>query len=159
MSQPWIIRAANSQDSLRVQQLFASHLADLGLQPDPDLDGDMTNLEETYTAPSGYFCVAVRADGLIAGMGGILEGMIRRVHVVPAARQQGLGRDLLEHLCNWASAHGLLKVRAVIARSNAPSQRLFSACGFSINKSAPPSAGGLTCELWERSLREGRRTH
>jgi RimJ/RimL family protein N-acetyltransferase len=138
----WQVRPVEPRDGPQVNALFAKHLAELGLTPNPELDADMTEFPGVYLAPNGYFCVA--DDGLehVIGMGGISAGVIRRVHVVQSARGMGLGKRLVSHLCYWARSLGLTRVEAVIAYDNLASQRLFSACGFR-------QAAGPT---WARSL-------
>jgi hypothetical protein len=148
----WIIRPAVAEDALWAGELFSRHLTELGLTHQPELDWDMVDFPGAYLEPHGYFCVAVDARQRGLGMGGILEATIRRVHVVPWARRLGLGRGILAHLCGWARNHRLPLVRAVIARGNLSSQRLFSAGGFSRTSHGCPPFGFASCDMWELRL-------
>lgn len=146
-----MLRPASLADDPWVRTLFAEHLTELGLTPNPEMDRDMADFVATYTAPQGHFCVAVNPQGAGLAMGGILDGTIRRIHVVQHFRHLGLGRRIVIHLCEWAWEHGLTVVRAFVARANLPSQRLFANCGFSPAGQWPHPCGPTTCDLWERS--------
>jgi hypothetical protein len=70
------------------------------------------------------------------------------INVNPAFRAQGFGRRLVEASSAISKQHfpKLQSLRATIMDYNAPSQRVFSTCGFEL-VSASPSG-----DLWEKNL-------
>jgi L-amino acid N-acyltransferase YncA len=96
-------------------------------------------LEQKTAARGGRMLVAER-DGVVAGFAswtgyddpapyyaGVGECA---VYVAPAAQRAGVGRILLEALCEEADRAGLHKLVAKIFSTNKPSIDLFHRCGF-----------------------------
>ncbi len=89
--------------------------------------------------PYGGLC-AEEDGGLLAYVGWICfpadqdfpaEAEITRITVSPAARRRGIGRALLEEMCEiLLPANAPLTVRLDVRESNLPAQALYAACGF-----------------------------
>jgi len=103
---PVLIRTAVSADAVEVASLFAAHLAELDLHPDPALDADMTAFPLHYEVPGACFLVAEAPEGALVGMAGLLDGEVRRVFVQPAWRGEGIGRQLITALVDVDVAEG-----------------------------------------------------
>jgi phosphinothricin acetyltransferase len=96
-------------------------------------------LEQKTVARGGRMLVAER-DGAVAGFAAwtgyddpapYYEGVGEcAVYVAPAAQRAGVGRALLEALCEAAAEAGLHKLVAKIFTTNEPSIALFHRCGF-----------------------------
>lgn len=64
--------------------------------------------------------------------------------VVPEARGAGIGRALLDTVCDAARAAGACAVTLEVRHDNVPARALYSSLGF--------AAGDHPMEFWERSL-------
>lgn len=78
--------------------------------------------------------LAARQEGRIIGYVGMWrildEGHITNLAVHPDARRQGVGRRLLQTLCDLAQARGLHRLTLEVRVSNAPAQHLYESFGF-----------------------------
>lgn len=77
----------------------------------------------------------LRVDGLPVGCGGIQffgrdYGELKRMYVRPAWRGRGLSRQLVEHLCAHALAHGLGRVRLETGVHQHAAIALYERSGF-----------------------------
>ncbi len=148
----WQLRAATAADAPLVHQLFAQHRAELGWEPDPTLDADVIGFPATYARPGDALLLAWDDAGRPAGMGGILGGEVRRLHVVPASRRHGLARMLVLRLLETARSHGHRHFHTVVAARNPASRRLFESCGFLPTGQPPQHPKALACEPMELRL-------
>ena len=85
--------------------------------------------------PSALACVAERAGsviGFIVARPAADEFEILNLAVAAAARRQGAGKTLLQHVLNHASALGVRKVFLEVRASNSIAQRFYSAWGFTV---------------------------
>ncbi len=64
--------------------------------------------------------------------------------VVPEARGRGIGRGLLEAVCDAARAEGACAVTLEVRHDNGPARRLYASLGF--------AAGDHPMDFWERAL-------
>lgn len=113
-----------------VARLFAGHLADLGLRPDPELDVDMTRFDTEYVLPRGLLLLALEPGGAAVGMAGVRGDEIRRVFVERPWRGRRLATRLVSRLLQRVPPPSSGRFRAVLARDNLPSRRLFLSLGF-----------------------------
>ncbi|KAL4102955.1 hypothetical protein PRIC1_006696 [Phytophthora ramorum] len=83
------------------------------------VDGDLADIDDSYSARGGNFWVAVVPTDdnqeEVVGMVGLqprseVVGELRRLSVKEGFRRLGLGRKLLRHVENWASASGFERV-------------------------------------------------
>lgn len=90
-------------------------------------------LSELLENERAIYLVA-REGGRVVGYVGMWrildEGHITNLAVHPEVRQQGIGRQLLETLCNLALARGLRRLTLEVRVSNHVAQRLYQSFGF-----------------------------
>ena len=86
--------------------------------------------------PSVTFFSA-RRDGELLGVGALREldpthGEVKSMHTAPAARRQGVGRAMVEHLLDVARARGHERVSLETGTMEvfAPARELYAAIGF-----------------------------
>jgi GNAT superfamily N-acetyltransferase len=127
---PILLRSVTPADCGEVARLFSLHLAELGLNPDPVLDADMAQCLRAYAPPEGLLLLAIAPDGKAVGMAARWRDEIRRVFVEPAFRRSGIASRLIEALVGQLPSPVSGRYRAVIARDNRASQRLFLSLGF-----------------------------
>ena len=91
---------------------------------------------ERLLGPSITFFSA-RRDGVLLGVGALLEldpshGEIKSMHTDGAARRQGVGRTMVEHLIEVARARGYDRVSLETGTMDAfaPARQLYAAVGF-----------------------------
>lgn len=82
----------------------------------------------------------LRVDGRVVGMANALitvstaQGapvlLLEDVIVSRAARGDGLGRRLVEHVCDWAKAQGMARVTLLADKENAPALAFYDRLGF-----------------------------
>lgn len=98
---------------------------------------------EWITARSGAFCaiVAVDSDGAILGFGALSEYKDRSgyrstvensVYVRRDVARRGIGRQILAHLIDVATASGFHSVIARIEAQSSASRGLHASCGFEL---------------------------
>ena len=102
---------------------YASYLGSQLDEPDvvilvAELDGDVVGY--TYAGVEGYDYMELR------GPAGVLYDIV----VDPAARNQGVGRQLLEATLAALAERGAPRVVLSTAVQNEPAQRLFASAGF-----------------------------
>ena len=140
------LRRARAEDRERIARLFALHLESLGYAPDPELDADMLDPSAWYAS----FLVAV-VDGAIVGMGGIRQGEVRRIFVLPEHRQRGLAGRMVTHLVGDSRERGDRDIRAIVDKNNLPARRLFTSLGFRATGTAPEQHSMQHCEIFDGS--------
>lgn len=110
------IRDAVPGDESAVQEVVFSVLREYGLKPDPDgTDSDLSDLQSFYVNRAGTFRIITDGAGNIVGCGGLLpvatgDVELRKMYLLPQARGQGLGRQLLEDLIATARARGHARI-------------------------------------------------
>lgn len=97
-----------------------------GLSVDPrvELAGSLTRAWVACDEPEGP------PLGYALGWWVIDELELLAVGVLPAARRQGVGRRLLEHVIEASRASGGRRILLEVARSNAAARRLYESAGF-----------------------------
>lgn len=102
------IRAANRQDEPLIRNIVFSALEELGITPDPDgRDKDLKNVEQSYFWCDGA-CLVAERDGQIIGVVAAKRAAtedeleLARLAVYPAARNRGVGRELVKTLLFFA---------------------------------------------------------
>ena len=76
---------------------------------------------------------ATRRDELVGFVTGSREGVLTNLAVHPTARRAGLGRRLVQQLCEEASVPITLEVDS----DNLPALALYQACGFAVTQEQP----------------------
>jgi ribosomal protein S18 acetylase RimI-like enzyme len=87
----------------------------------------------------------------------IVDGVadLQRIAVRPAARRQGLGRELLEELFDRATGLGAIRMLLEVAASNEAAIGLYESFGFEpISRRHDYYADGADAVVMERSLGE-----
>jgi len=91
---------------------------------------------ERLLDPSVTFFSA-RRDAVLLGVGALREldpahGEVKSMHTTPAARRQGVGRAMVEHLLGVARARGYERVSLETGTMDAfaPARDLYTAIGF-----------------------------
>jgi putative acetyltransferase len=101
-----------------VEALVFGSLLEYGLAPDPEgTDADLRDIEGTYRAAGGIFDVLIDGAGQIIGSVALFrvsatECELRKMYLARAARDEGLGRRLLDHAL--ARAAGLSFTRMTL---------------------------------------------
>ena len=110
------LREATNADSARVRDLVFAVLEEYGLKPDPgSTDADLDDIERSYVARGGTFCVLEDQDGAIVGAYGLCPMAnhtceLRKMYLRREYRGQGLGRHLLDDALAAARRLGFKKV-------------------------------------------------
>lgn len=90
-------------------------------------------LSELLENERAMYLVA-REEGRVSGYVGMWrildEGHITNLAVHPEARRRGVGRRLLETLCNLAVSRGLRRLTLEVRLSNTTAQHLYESFGF-----------------------------
>lgn len=80
---------------------------------------------------------------------------LQRIAVLPGARRQGLGRELLQELLAKATGLGATRILLEVAASNQPAIGLYESFGFApINRRRGYYADGTDALVMERVLAE-----
>jgi GNAT superfamily N-acetyltransferase len=120
-----------------------------------DLDGfdaDLLDVPASYLAPGGTFAVLLDDERVIGTVAALphdhVECEIKRLYLLPAARGQGHGRRLLEHVLGWARDAGHRRAIAWSDVRLARAHVLYSRLGFA-------RIGERECEDIDRSREYG----
>jgi GNAT superfamily N-acetyltransferase len=143
----YAIRPATASDAPALGLLFAAHLQALGATPDAELDADMANYRVVYHgAANGLLVAESDAEGVV-GMGGVADGVIRRLHVSEKWRGHGIARALVMRLIALHCSVSSQPLTALVAGWNVPARRLFQACGFQPTGRFPQHPKMSGCEI------------
>lgn len=106
----------------------------------PDREKQIAGLRLILDDPGVGRLFVLRVGGEVAGMANALftvstaEGcrvlLLEDVIVSRAHRGKGLGRKLVEHVCEWARAEGMPRVTLLADRGNAPALAFYGRLGF-----------------------------
>lgn len=106
----------------------------------PQRDKQLRGLRLILDAPVRGRLFVLRVDGAVAGMANALvtvstaQGapalLLEDVIVSRAHRGAGLGRRLVEHVCQWAREQGMARVTLLADRDNAPALAFYDRLGF-----------------------------
>jgi len=148
------LRPATNADCEQVASLVYTVLGEYYLQPDPGgTDADLKDIEQSYLARGGVFCVLEEKDGSIIGSYGLYPisdcGLqiadstcgaaastqpgaceLRKMYLRRDYRGQGLGRLLLEDALASARRLGFIRVTLETASVLKEAIRLYEAYGF-----------------------------
>lgn len=112
------------------RSLVADTLREFDFEPDPELDADLDEPQETYTA----LWVAVEDAAVVGSValrdlgGGAVQ--LKRMYLRPNQRGRGFGKELLGVALDWAASHGMRVVRLDTSERMVAAQRLYEAHGF-----------------------------
>jgi len=130
------LRRATNADCKPVRTLVFTVLGEYGLKPDPDgTDADLNDIERSYVARGGTFCVLEEEDGLLVGAYGLypVEGRtceLRKMYLGRTHRGRGLGRLLLEDALACARELGFATVTLETASVLKEAITLYRRYGF-----------------------------
>ena len=130
------LRRATNADCKPVRTLVFTVLGEYGLKPDPDgTDADLNDIERSYVARGGTFCVLEEEDGLLVGAYGLypVEGRtceLRKMYLRRTHRGRGLGRLLLEDALACARELGFATVTLETASVLKEAITLYRRYGF-----------------------------
>lgn len=106
----------------------------------PDRGRQLAGLRLILDDPGIGRLFVLRVGGEVAGMANALftvstaEGcrvlLLEDVIVGRAHRGNGLGRKLVEHVCEWAKSQGMPRVTLLADRNNAPALAFYERLGF-----------------------------
>lgn len=84
------------------------------------------------TAAVAYASVVVDGRPVAVGRGVVQEGWlgVYAMAVLPAWRERGLGRDVLQGLGSWAAGHGAHSVHLQVLEGNATARGLYASAGL-----------------------------
>ena len=132
-----IVQATSRSDVDAARRLFAEYAAsldiDLGFQ---DFASELEGLPGEYVPPSGAPLLAMDGEEAVGCVAlrpfePSFVAEIKRLYVVPAARDRGLGVRLAEAGLSAARAAGYARVRLDTLSSMQAAQRLYEGLGFS----------------------------
>ena len=136
----------------RIEREASSRFRGLGLL-DRLLDHSLSLGELSQHQRAGRIWVAVDADEQPVGfaVANVLDGgaHLEELDVVPQAGRQGIGRRLLETVCDWASAHGFSRITLSTFRDVPWNEPFYRRIGFQ-----PLDPGGLAPALRAVRARE-----
>jgi len=130
------LRPATNADCRHVANLVYTVLGEYHLKPDPECtDADLKDIEQSYLARGGVFCVLEEKDGSIIGSYGLypMEAGVcelRKMYLRRDHRGKGLGRMLLEDALAKACQLGLRRITLETASVLKEAIRLYESYGF-----------------------------
>lgn len=130
------LRQATNADRDAVRSLVYGVLGEYRLEPDPGgTDADLDDIEQSYFARGGTFCVLEDEDGSIVGAYGLYPAQertceLRKMYLHRAYRGQGLGRHLLEEALANARRLGFTAVTLETASVLTEAIALYRRYGF-----------------------------
>jgi putative acetyltransferase len=130
------LRRATNADCEPVRTLVFTVLDEYGLKPDPDgTDADLDDIERSYFARGGTFCVLEDQDGSIVGAYGLYPTTdraceLRKMYLRRTHRGRGLGKRLLEDALNAAGRLGFTTVTLETASVLKEAIALYRRYGF-----------------------------
>jgi GNAT superfamily N-acetyltransferase len=113
-----------------------------GLESDfqPEREKQMRGLKLILDTPQIGRLFVLRVDGVVAGMANALitvstaQGtrvlLLEDVIVSAKFRTAGLGRQLVEHVCAWATREGMTRVTLLADKDNAKALAFYDRLGF-----------------------------
>jgi GNAT superfamily N-acetyltransferase len=106
----------------------------------PDREKQLRGLRLILDTPALGRLFVLRVGGKVAGMANALitvstaQGapvlLLEDVIVGAAARGGGLGRKLVEHVCQWAKSEGMTRVTLLADKDNASALAFYDRLGF-----------------------------
>lgn len=136
-------------DIVAVRELFRAYAASLPFSLDfQDFAAELAGLPAPYVAPAGCLLLARNDNGAAVGVVGVKPlasgtAEIKRLYVMAAARDAGLGRALLERAIEAARSRGYERVRLDSHRiSMGPAIALYYRLGFAEIPPYGPNPGG-----------------
>ncbi|MFJ9548082.1 GNAT family N-acetyltransferase [Streptomyces erythrochromogenes] len=138
MASDVVIRPARAEDEREVAELFRSAWSRVS-EPGPRRPADAVLFDERH--PVEGFLVAESAGRIV---GYIIQAPaspletnrhvrhIRGLAVLESARGLGVGRALVEAVCDAARAAGARRMTLRVLGHNEPAQRLYRRCGFAV---------------------------
>ncbi|MCX6363276.1 MAG: GNAT family N-acetyltransferase [Actinobacteria bacterium] len=131
-----IVQATSRDDVDAARRLFEEYASSLDIDLDfQDIASELEGLPGEYVPPSGALFLAIdgaEAVGCVAlrPFEPPRVAEIKRLYVVPAARDRGLGMRLSEAVVGVARAAGYERVRLDTLSSMQAAQRLYERLGF-----------------------------
>ena len=110
----------------------ALHAVEIACFSDPWRIEDFRSAADT--PGQAFFAARDREDGAIVGFGGLWgvmdEADILNLAVLPEYRRAGIGRALMQTLCDHAGANGIETLFLEVRCTNAPAIALYRSFGF-----------------------------
>ncbi|MBI4080368.1 MAG: GNAT family N-acetyltransferase [Candidatus Levybacteria bacterium] len=129
------IRSFKKEDQPYAQEIILNGLKEYWGFIDNTLNPDVYAIEKTYVQEGCRFLVA-EADGRIVGTGGLMRtkdanvAQIVRVSVHPDHRRQGVAKEIVTHLLDYAREMGYKKVLVETTKSWIAPRTLYNQLGF-----------------------------
>jgi len=153
--QAWPIRLARVEDRERVVGLFQLSQTGGAARPNDQAE-DLRDLETTYLDLDGgsRFWVVEDPDhdGMLVGMVGVRrhsesQAAVRRLHVHPERRMQGIGSLLLREALRFCHDQGYVKIVLETQEDQTAAIALFTRFGFRLNR-VKESGGAKKLEFY-----------
>jgi ribosomal protein S18 acetylase RimI-like enzyme len=109
-------------------EAFGSTFETEGTQP-PDWFSDRLTNSIVIGAVRGSLLLGIAGFAIQQGQKRAHKGVLWGMYVRPAAREAGVGEQLVEAVCDLARQHVEL-IQLTVVRDNEPAQRLYSRLGF-----------------------------
>jgi ribosomal protein S18 acetylase RimI-like enzyme len=130
-----ILEAKTTEDLQTARNLFEDYAKSLGFDLDfQDFDAELQNLPGDYAPPHGCILLARQGDRTVGCValrkwdGTTCE--MKRLYIIPKAREHGIGRQLAEAIIHPATEMGYKRIRLDTLSSMHAANRLYSSLGF-----------------------------
>jgi len=92
--------------------------------------------KEEFSSPTRHFVVAIDAEQNIVGYAGVFapggaEADVLTVGVIPSHRGQGIARQLMSMITNWATEQGSIAMMLEVKVDNSDAIGLYESLGYS----------------------------
>jgi len=92
--------------------------------------------KEEFSSPTRHFVVAIDAEQNIIGYAGVFapgqaEADVLTVGVIPSHRGQGIARQLMSMITNWATEQGSIAMMLEVKVDNSDAIGLYESLGYS----------------------------
>lgn len=93
-------------------------------------DGCLKHKVVKVAESKGKIVGMASAQTLISTAEGAMTALVEDVVVLPGSRKQGVGRRLVQSLCEWAAMRGAVRLQVLADRQNRPALEFYQRMGW-----------------------------